>query len=161
MQTWKSHEGFAASWPGATQFSRSQKGGDNYHQVWESNMKPKSSVNLLNITAFPTQNNDKTFKQNALFYTWNYYFKEKFHILKSEEFLSSRRINPGNSSGTKWSVVQGQDVICRLVSTEEGTWAPASAMNNLRIHSQHEDIQKHTFRISILDNQSWRETLFT
>lgn len=54
-----------------------------------------------------------------------------------------------SSKGTKWSVVQGDDVMCRLVNTEEG-------MKNPRIYSQHEHIQKHTFRISILDNQNWR-----
>lgn len=66
----------------------------------------------------------------------------------------------------KWTLVtlmgqndqwcRGNDVMWRLVSAWEGTWIHASAMNNLRIHSQHKDIQKHIFRISMLDNQNWR-----
>lgn len=161
---WNTHESFAAAWPDVTQFSGSETGGDNYHQVWECNMKPKpkSSVELLNKTAFPPQNNDKKIeaKHPLLYVELILQRSISFTFWKSKQFLPSRRINPGNSKGAKWSMVQGNDVMCRLVCAEEGTCAHVSAMNNLRIHSQHEDIPKHTIRISILDNQNWRRNYF-
>jgi len=51
-------------------------------------------------------------------------------------------------------MVRGNDIMWTLMSAEKGTCIHASVVNNLRLHSQHEDIRKRMFRISMLDNQN-------